>query len=265
MKTQKTIGGRKNRSRYNVEIYNATGLFASSLMFFAMVKYGGGITQMSGSIAGNTFARNRYGNYVRSRTKPVNPNSTGQGAVRDALSALSEYWNNELNAAQRIAWATYAASVSMKNRLGEAMYLTGFNHFIRSNTELLNHKGVFIEAGPTDLSLPAKDTLLAAAGSLATQLITVTFDAAQTWNTVTGGHMWLYMGQPRKGTRNFFAGPWKYMGVFDGNTGTPLTSPKTIAPPYTLVLGQLVTCYARIQTADGRMSEPFTCSFTVAA
>ncbi|GAI58374.1 unnamed protein product, partial [marine sediment metagenome] len=38
----------------------------------ALVKYGGGITQMSGSIAGNTFARNRYGNYVRSRTKPIN-------------------------------------------------------------------------------------------------------------------------------------------------------------------------------------------------
>ncbi|GAH50296.1 unnamed protein product, partial [marine sediment metagenome] len=44
----------------------------------ALVKLGGGIVQISGSIAGNTFARNRFGNYMRSRTKPVNPNSTRQ-------------------------------------------------------------------------------------------------------------------------------------------------------------------------------------------
>ena len=43
----------------------------------ALVKYGGGIIQMSGSMAGNTFARNRYGNYMRARTKPVNPNLSG--------------------------------------------------------------------------------------------------------------------------------------------------------------------------------------------
>ncbi|GAH13494.1 unnamed protein product, partial [marine sediment metagenome] len=48
----------------------------------SLVKYGGGIVQMSGSIAGNTFARNRYGNYVRARTKPINPNSDRQVVVR---------------------------------------------------------------------------------------------------------------------------------------------------------------------------------------
>jgi hypothetical protein len=231
----------------------------------ALVKFGGGVTQMSGSAGGNTYSRNRFGNYMRSRTKPVNPNSTGQSDVRDALSALSEDWHTELSSSQRIAWATYANAVSMKNRLGESVYLTGFNHFIRSNTELLNHKGVFIENGPTDLSLPTKDTLFACTGSVATQLISTVFDAAQVWNTVTGGHMWIYMGVPRKTTQLFFAGPWKYGKVLDGNTAVPLTSPQTFAPPYTLTLGQLVTCYARIQTADGRISEPFQSTFTVAA
>ena len=231
----------------------------------ALVKYGGGVIQMSGSLAGVTHARNRSGNYMRARTKPVNPNSLGQSNVRDALSALSEDWETELDAAQRLSWQTYANSISMKNRLGESTFLTGFNHFIRSNTELLNHKGVFIEPGPTDLSLPTKDTLFACTGSVATQLISVVFDASQVWNTVTGGHLWLYVGQPRKATRLFFAGPWKYGTVKDGHTGTPLTSPQTFTPPYVLVLGQVITCYARIQTADGRISEPFTSTFTVAA
>lgn len=231
----------------------------------ALVKFGGGVTQMSGSLGGTTYARNRFGNYMRSRTKPVNPNSTLQQGVRDSLSALTEFWKNELDAAQRIAWATYAAAIAVKNRLGESVYLTGFNHFIRSNTELLNHKGVFIENGPTDLSLPSKDTLFVASASIAANVISVVFDAAQTWNTVTGGHMWIYVGQPRKSTRNFFAGPWKFGKVLDGLTGTPLTSPQTFASPYTLVLGQVITVYARIQTADGRISEPFLSTFTVAA
>ena len=231
----------------------------------ALVKYGGGVIQASGSIAGTVHARNRFGNYIRARTKPVNPNSVGQSAIRDALSALSEDWRTELDAAQRTAWGTYANAVAVKNRLGETVYLTGFNHFIRSNTELLNHKGVFIENGPTSLSLPTKDTLFACTGSVATQLISVVFDTAQVWNTVTGGHMWLYMGTPRSITRLFFNGPWKFGKVLDGNTGTPLTSPQTFTPPMPLILGQLVTCYARIQNTDGTISEPFTSTFTVAA
>jgi len=229
----------------------------------ALVKYGGGIIQASGSIAGTTHARNRFGNYIRARTKPVNPNSALQSAVRDALSALSEDWQTELDAAQRIAWATYAAAVSSKNRLGETVYLTGFNHFIRSNTELLNHKGVFIEDGPTNLSLPTKDTLFACTGDESDALISVVFDAAQAWNNVTGGHMWIYVGEPRKNTRNFFAGPWRFGNVLDGNTSTPLTSPQTFASPYTLIEGQKITCYARIQDVDGRISEPFVNTFEV--
>lgn len=220
---------------------------------------------MSGSLGGNCFARNRFGNYVRTKTKPVNPNTNSQQQVRDALAALTEDWETELDAAQRISWASYAGSIPMKNRLGETIYLTGFNHFIRSNAELLRHKGVFIEPGPTTLSLPTKDTLFACTGGVAAAVISVVFDPAQTWNTVTGGHMWIYVGKPRKSTRNFFAGPWKFGKVLDGNTGTPLTSPQTFASPYPLILGQLISCYARIQTSDGRISEAFVSTFTVAA
>ena len=58
----------------------------------ALIKYGGGIVDMSGSIAGNTHARNRFGNYMRARTKPVNPNSDRQVAIRAIVSYLAEFW-----------------------------------------------------------------------------------------------------------------------------------------------------------------------------
>ena len=231
----------------------------------SLVKYGGGIVQMSGSIAGNTFARNRFGNYVRTRTIPVNPNSTRQGHVRTALSYLSTQWSSELSPAERIAWATYAAAISMKNRLGESVYLTGFNHFIRSNVEAAAHGNPVIEAGPSVLTLPEKETAFACTGSVATQLISVNFLEGSDWTLEVGAIMYVYQGRPRSATRTFFAGPWQYLGQVLGIGAPGAQSPTTMAAMMTLTLGQLVTCYGRIRRADGRISEPFTSTFTVAA
>lgn len=231
----------------------------------AVVKYGGGVTQISGSIAGTVFARNRYGNYTRPRTKPVNPNSALQVVIRSSLSFLAEAWHGTLTAAQRTAWATYAAAVAMKNRLGETIYLTGFNHFIRSNTILKSQGLTLVDDGPTELALPEKDPTFTVAGDAASQNLSVTFDNTLGWAGEDEGFMFVYMGVPQLITRNFFNGPWKYADKIEGDSVTPPTSPATMAAPMTLVEGQKVFCYARIQRADGRLSEPMYASFTVTA
>lgn len=230
----------------------------------ALVKYGGGIVQASGSIAGTTHARNRYGNYIRSRTKPVNPNSTRQGMIRTALSFLAEFWHSGLSAGERIAWNTYAQSVSMKNRLGESIFLTGFSHFIRSNVERKAQALTVIEAGPTELALPEKDPTFAITASVATQDVTCVFDNALGWAGEVGGFLFIYMGVPQLVTRNYFGGPWKYMDRVVGAVVPPV-SPLAADAAYTLVLGQKIWCYARVVRADGRVSEPFYASCTVAA
>jgi hypothetical protein len=230
----------------------------------SLVKYGGGIVGMSGSIAGNTFARNRSGNYVRARTKPVNTNTQAQQDIRTIMSFLTNLWSVTITAGQRTAWNTYANAIAMKNRLGESIYLTGFNHFIRSNTEWVNRGKTATAAGPTTLLLPAKDTTFAISASVASQKISVTFAPTATWAVSALGCMITYMGVPRNVTRNFFNGPWKYMFLLLGSV-TPLTSPDVQTPPMTLTLGQLITVYARIREPDGRLSEPMTASCVVAA
>lgn len=232
---------------------------------FALVKMGGGVVQMSGSIAGNTFARNRSGNYVRARTTPVNPNTVQQGKVRTSLSYLTEAWASSLSPTERISWATYAAAVQMKNRLGEVINLTGFNQFVRSNAEFYRHNATVTKPAPTTLALPEKDIAFAVTGSVATQLLSVAFTTGSDWAIEVGSAMMVYMGQPRQKTRNFFNGPWQYAGQILGGSAPAPTNPTTIAAPMTLVLGQLVTCYARIRRLDGRLTEPFTSTFTVAA
>lgn len=231
----------------------------------ALVRYGGGIVQMSGSIAGNTFARNRFGNYARARTKPVNPNSTRQNRIRSIMAELTERWYSTLTDAQRIAWATYAAAVAMKNRLGETIYLTGFNHYLRSGCNVLDFAGTYFDAGPVTLTLPDKDPMLSITASEATQLISVSFNDGLDWCTEAGGTMYLLDGRPQNVTRNFFAGPYRGIARIAGIDPGGVASPQTHTGIFTLTEGQKIWVQARINRADGRLSEPFTANIVVAA
>lgn len=231
----------------------------------ALIKYGGGIVQMSGSIAGNTHARNRFGNYMRARTKPVNPNSANQIAVRAAIAFLVEYWKDTLTANQRTAWDTYAAAISWNNKLGETVKLTGFNHFLRANTFLVRFGKTIVADGPTTLSLPEHDPTFLCTGSAGPNQITVNFDDGMAWDDETGGYLVYYQGRPQPRTRNFFAGPWRLLSYTSGADGAPVASPVIEAAVFTLTEGQRVWIKARIIRADGRMSTPFGDDFIVAA
>lgn len=223
----------------------------------ALVRYGGGIVQMSGSIAGDTFARNRFGNYSRARTKPVNPNTSGQQAVRAALAALTTRWSTTLTAVQRAAWNLYGSSVAMKNKLGETIYLTGFNHYIRSNLEYLRQFGATIDDGPVIFELPGQDGTFAISASEATQFITVVHDTTMPWASENGAAMFLYQGQPQNAQRNFFGGPWRFMANIPGIDGAPAGSPSDHAVVIAIAELQRQWAYARIIRADGRLSEAF--------
>jgi len=223
----------------------------------ALVKYGGGIIQMSGSIAGNTHARNRFGNYIRARTKPVNPNTALQQAIRSALTMLTTRWAQVITSDQRTAWNLYAASVSMKNRLGEAVNLTGFNHYLRSNMILQQSGLTLVDDGPTVFELPEKDPTMSITASEGTQEISVAFDDTMEWLDEDDAYLITYQGSPQNPQRNFFAGPWRLMANIAGNSVTPPTTPDAQAAVFAFAELQRQWIYARIIRADGRLSEKF--------
>lgn len=231
----------------------------------ALVKFGGGIVAMSGSIAGNTFAHSRYGNYVRARTKPVNPNTARQQEVRAAIAFLCDRWANTLTAAQRTAWGLYAASVIMNNKLGESINLSGFNHYIRSNTIAKMVPYPLIDAGPVVFELPAQDPTFAVTASEATQVLTLAYDDTMDWATEDAAYIFFFQGSPQNAQRNFFAGPWRFIGSVAGiDPGGPV-EPHAAAAAFAIAEGQHQWVYARIMRADGRLSEPFRADIIVAA
>lgn len=223
----------------------------------ALIKFGGGVVQMAGSIAGTTFARNRYGNYARARTKPVNPNTDRQQEVRSAVAFLADRWSQTLDAAQRTAWNLYASNVTMKNRLGESIQLSGFNHYIRSNTPLKQVGQAIHDDGPTVFELPAKDPTFGFTATEDPNQITYTWDSLLNWCAEDGAMILVYEGQPQNPQRNFFGGPWRFLGRTKGVDPGPAVPPSVQPSKFGIAELQRIWCYARISRADGRLSEPF--------
>lgn len=221
-----------------------------------LIKYGGGIVDARGSVAGNTFSRNRYGAYIRARVTPVNPQSERQTNARAIVASLAEQWRESpMTAADRIAWGVYAASINAVNKLGEDITLTGFNAFMMGNPVALHHSLGFVQAGPTTLGLPAQDPTVSIALSEASG-ITVTFDDTMEVYDEDDAGLSIEIGQPQSPSRNFFGGPFRLHGIIAGDSVTPPTSPDgpTAVTAWSLIEGQKVWCRFRVLRADGRVS-----------
>lgn len=223
----------------------------------ALIKFGGGITEMRGSMAGNVFSRNKSGAYVRARTTPVNPNSSLQQAVRTAMALLTVRWSDTLSAAQRDAWNLYASNVVMTNKLGESINLSGFNHYIRSNSWLARFSLTIVDDGPVVFEIPEADPLFSITASEATQLVSYAFDTALAWANEDDGWLIFEMGQPQNAQRNFFGGPWRNVAAAAGAGAGPPVSPAAPPSPFAIAEGQRIWAFARILRADGRLSQPF--------
>ncbi len=221
--------------------------------------------EMRGSMGGTTASRNRYGQYLRQRSVPVNPNSARQLAVRGNFSGFAFIWTNILTQVQRNAWDLYGENVDWINKLGQVVKLTGYSHFQRSAGAIAAAGGVAVADGPTNFSLPGADVTFAAVIAEATQDISVTFDNTLPWANQDAGHMSIHMAQPRAASRVFIGGPTRTAGSIDGNLALPPTSPAVVTVPFAVAAGQNTEVLARIMEDDGRVSTLFRFAVAVTA
>jgi hypothetical protein len=233
----------------------------------ALVKYGPTISSISGVLENQVFANNRYGNYIRGLGNPVNRNTVLQQRVRVGLSLASELWAT-ITTNQRAAWEDYASAVTMQNRQGDEIHLSGFNHFVRSvccQLEAGIALGSVVKAGPTTLSLPSPASTFGVSASVATQNLSITFTNTDSWATEAGGFMLVYMGKPQGAQIGFFDGPYRFAKKIIGANPTAPVSPQTGTVPFAVALAQKFWAYYRILRADGRVSNPFCTTGVVGA
>lgn len=210
------------------------------------------LTKAAGSVGGLTFSHNRFGMYCRARVTPVNPSSEFQVEIRNFVATLANLWIDLLTDAQRSAWETYAANVAMVGKLGGQIFLTGLNHYIRSNVGVLQAGGTRVDDGPTIFNL-GEYTVAEITASEAAQEISLAFTDTDAWVTEVGGLMMILDSRPQNPTRNYFKGPFRYADVVEGAVEAP-ASPQVHEPPYAFVEGQKLFCQIRTVRADGRLA-----------
>jgi hypothetical protein len=223
------------------------------------------VTQASGSIGGATFSHNRGGAYIRARTVPTNPNSPQQAVVRALMAALTALWNNTLTQAQRDGWQLYADQVLIPDTLGEPRNAGGIGMYCRSNIPRQQAGATLVNDAPTIYNLGDFTAPVFASISQATQQLSMTFDNADAWANEDDALMIVLLGRPQNPGVKYFKGPYRYAGKVEGDSGTPPTSPATIALPFAAVTGQRVFGQVRVARADGRLSLPFRATVLVSA
>jgi hypothetical protein len=211
-------------------------------------------SQASGSIAGITYSHNRGGMYTRARVTPTDPSTALQQIMRAAMGVLAPYWGNTLTPAERDAWRLYADNVPWTNPLGQSIFLTGQQHFLRTNTVRIQFGEAILDAAPTvfDLGTFTPPTFTAATDGPTAD---ITFDNTDPWANGTGGFMYIFTGKSVGSGRAFYRGPWRKSDKVVGDA-IPPASPITAVPQWPWAAGNLAWVVIRVIQIDGRMSLP---------
>lgn len=212
------------------------------------------LSAASGSVGGVTYSHNRGGMYQRTRATPTNPNTSRQQLVRSAFGTMATRWGT-LTVAQRIAWEDYASHVAMTDKLGQTIYLTGQQHYIRSNVPRVQGGFAVVDNAPTvddlgDFTAPGITSI-----DDTTAEITVTFTATDDWVGEDGSALLLYQSRSRNPSINFFKGPFVYCEGIEGDSVTPPTSPALVNTILPTTVGKRCWVRAQVSRADGRLSQ----------
>lgn len=103
----------------------------------AKIKYSALVQEMRNKLNGSVLSKNRYGNYVRNKTTPVNPQTAFQQNVRSMLSAVSQAWAT-ITAGARQAFLNLAQNHPYTDIFGDQKYLDGKAMFSKLNMNLVS-------------------------------------------------------------------------------------------------------------------------------
>jgi len=104
----------------------------------ASISFGNGVSNIKGSIAGNTYSGGANGAYIRNKAKPSKPNTQSQQAVRAIFNAIVTLWR-ALTDTQQSSWIAQAPNYTYIDNVGQTKQYTGFQLFVKLNTVLLGN------------------------------------------------------------------------------------------------------------------------------
>jgi hypothetical protein len=161
------------------------------------------------------------------------------------MSNLAVGWQNLLTVAQRTSWENYATQVTIPDALGNPMYLTGLNWYVKVNTPRLQAGKTRLDTASAIGTLGVLTPIVLSATAPAT--LSIAFTNADFWATAVGGHLFVYASRPQAPTTNGFKGPYRFAGAVNGAV-VPPTSPAVLTAPFVFTLGSRI--FIRAQSSD---------------
>jgi hypothetical protein len=193
---------------------------------------GPAVAAVSGSVGGTTFSRNTFGQYMRFRAVPVNPNTAAQTLQRDRIAFFAGAWRG-LTQAQRDGWIQLAPSVQLVDALGQQYSPTGPGLYssININRDLVGAAAV--DTAPLIDSAPGFQAPVLVPDSGGGPP-TITLNGTPSGETATNFFM-IYATPPVSPGINFFKpGDYRFLGSEAGNVALPVD----ITTEYEAVYGQ---------------------------
>lgn len=101
----------------------------------AKIKFGAMMVDASGKLGGQVFSKNRGGAYIRTKTTPLNPQTTAQMSIRGIFASISSAWS-VLSEASRQSFNNLVSSYARTDIFGDLRNPSGKNLFQRLNQNL---------------------------------------------------------------------------------------------------------------------------------
>lgn len=229
------------------------------------MKYSALVSDVRNKLNGSVASKNRYGQYLRNKTTPVNPQTSFQQNARQILASISASWR-ELTFAQRQSWNAGQVNFPFTDIFGDVRYLSGQTLFVKLNANLAKIGQPLIDSAPLPVGIPTIEAEALVAEVTAGVLTTLdaTFDIA----TVPAGYqLAVFATPPTAPGISFVKNRFRFIG-----TATVTTNEADLLTLYSArfgteaVIGQRVFVrFALVNSTTGQQGIPVEISSELVA
>lgn len=193
----------------------------------------------SGSYQGVTSSRNRFGQYVRARSTPVQPRTPAQVNIRENQTLNAAAWR-ALTGDQRSGWTSLGLQMVRTDSLGQQYSLTGFQAYCSVNNVLRATGGATVSAAPA-LTTPTGLT------SVTLTLTAAAFSVAFTPTPLPANTKLIFRCGPQRSAGRSFEADYRIIAVSTAAQASPLVATTAYAAKFgTPVVGNKVFTAATV-------------------
>lgn len=232
----------------------------------ARILLGDNFADIRGSQGGTVYARNKFGNYRRNKTTPVNPNTARQQDVRGFLAQVSQYYSEHLTEENRRGWEVFAANTAFRNNFNQTIHMSAIQVFVQANC-LRKRAGLAIVDAPPPTAGACQQIVMNTpdftAHSADQKVYIFQASALDGWdNTLDDDYCLIYAGLPKDKNVMFFNGPWRYKYALPGAVTDGITFPWSFTYPYQFQTGQKLFIKTRHLDPNSKVSGATQISIT---